>query len=99
MFVWLQKLVSNEHYAVAEVNDRRVHLADRRNELTQASAERREKLEASYAYQLFERDCDEAKVWISEKLKIAKDENYKDPTNLQGISLQYSTGSSELFSH
>ena len=33
---------------------------------------------------MFERDCDETKIWINEKLKAASDEGYMDPTNLQG---------------
>ena len=82
--IFLQRLVSNEHYAAPDVTDRRVALNERRDNLSSASTERREKLESSYSYQLFERDCDEAKVWINEKLKIANDANYMDPTNLQG---------------
>lgn len=79
-----QRLISDGHYAADEVGQRRSDLAERRENLTSASSDRRKKLEASYRYQLFERDCDEVKVWISEKLKIANDANYKDPTNLQG---------------
>ena len=82
--IFFQRLVSNEHYAAPDVTDRRVALNERRDNLSSASTERREKLESSYSYQLFERDCDEAKVWINEKLKIANDANYMDPTNLQG---------------
>ena len=84
-FLYWQRLVSNEHYAAAEVTERRVDLNERRDNLSSSSKDRRDKLESSYSYQLFERDCDESMVWISEKLKIANDENYKDPTNLQGI--------------
>ena len=40
------------------------------------SAERRARLEASYRLQAFERDCDETKGWINEKLKFANDESY-----------------------
>lgn len=37
---------------------------------------RRAMLEDSYRLQQFERDCDETKGWISEKLKTAMDESY-----------------------
>lgn len=40
------------------------------------STERRQLLEESYKLQTFERDCDETKGWINEKLKTASDENY-----------------------
>lgn len=68
------------------MNTRREALTQRREQLTESSNDRRRRLEASYSYQLFERDSDEIKVWISEKQKIANDANYKEPTNLQGIA-------------
>jgi len=68
------------------VSERRRALTDRRDALSAAARERRQRLEASHQYQTFERDCDEAKVWINEKAKIANDANYLDPTNLQGES-------------
>ncbi|XP_067948494.1 spectrin alpha chain-like isoform X2 [Watersipora subatra] len=94
-----KRLVSNEHYAASDVTDRRIDLNDRRDTLNQSSKERREKLEASYSYQLFERDCDESNVWISEKMRIAKDENYRDPTNLQGKQTKHEAFASEVASN
>ncbi len=32
---------------------------------------------------MFDRDADEMKAWVLEKLKTATDESYRDPTNLQ----------------
>lgn len=52
-------------------------LLHRRNTLYQKSAERKKMLEASSRYQMFERDCDETKGWINEKLKTANDESFK----------------------
>ena len=40
------------------------------------SVQRRHLLEESYKLQMFERDCDETKIWINEKLKAASDEGY-----------------------
>ena len=77
------KLIQNEHYAHDDIAARRDQLLMRRNNLYQTSTERRQLLEESYKYQTFERDCDETKSWINEKLKTASDENYLDPTNLQ----------------
>lgn len=37
---------------------------------------RRAALEESYKNQMFERDYDETKIWINEKLKAASDEGY-----------------------
>lgn len=78
------KLIENEHYAADDVAARRDTLLQRRNALHECSQIRRVRLEDSYRYQMFERDCDETKIWINEKLKAASDEGYLDPTNLQG---------------
>jgi len=77
------KLIESEHYASEDVAARRDQLLARRNALYEKSAERRYMLEQSNEFQIFERDCDETKGWINEKLKTASDENYLDPTNLQ----------------
>lgn len=77
------KLIDSEHYAAEDVAARRDQLLARRNALYEKSSERRHMLEQSYEFQIFERDCDETKGWINEKLKTASDENYLDPTNLQ----------------
>ncbi|GFO16769.1 spectrin alpha chain [Plakobranchus ocellatus] len=77
------KLIDSEHYAADDVAARRDQLLARRNALYEKSAARRHMLEQSYEFQIFERDCDETKGWINEKLKTASDESYLDPTNLQ----------------
>jgi spectrin alpha len=51
-------------------------LLERRNALLEKSALRRAILEDSYRLQQFERDCDETKGWINEKLKFATDDSY-----------------------
>ncbi len=33
--------------------------------------------------QQFSRDVDELEIWISEKLQMAMEESYKDPSNIQ----------------
>ncbi|BFZ06026.1 hypothetical protein BsWGS_09066 [Bradybaena similaris] len=77
------KLIDSEHYAAGDVAAKRDQLLDRHNALYEKCAGRRHMLEQSYQFQIFERDCDETKSWINEKLKTASDENYLDPTNLQ----------------
>lgn len=70
------KLIEGEHYASDDVAQRRDLLLHRRNLLYEKSSRRRQQLELSYQFQLFERDCDETKGWINEKLKTASDESY-----------------------
>ena len=59
-----------------------VQLLQRRNALHDKATYRRIRLEESYKYQMFERDCDETKIWINEKLKAASDEGYLVRTSL-----------------
>ena len=70
------RLIETEHYAHDDVAAKRDQLLERRNALYESSARRRQLLEESYKYQTFERDCDETKGWINEKLKTASDESY-----------------------
>ncbi|XP_014291975.1 spectrin alpha chain isoform X2 [Halyomorpha halys] len=78
------KLIEGQHYAADEVAQRRSLLLERRSALLDKSAERRAILDDSFRLQQFERDCDETKGWINEKLKFATDDSYLDPTNLNG---------------
>jgi len=50
-----------------------LQLLQRRNGLHEKAARRRHVLEESYKNQMFERDYDETKIWINEKLKAASD--------------------------
>ncbi|XP_019908837.1 spectrin alpha chain, non-erythrocytic 1 isoform X4 [Esox lucius] len=67
-----------------DIQERRQQVLDRYRRFKELSGMRRQKLEDSYRFQFFRRDADELEKWIQEKLQIASDENYKDPTNLQG---------------
>ncbi|XP_025060780.1 spectrin alpha chain, non-erythrocytic 1 isoform X6 [Alligator sinensis] len=67
-----------------DIQERRQQVLDRYHRFKELSSLRRQKLEDSYRFQFFQRDADELEKWIQEKLQIASDENYKDPTNLQG---------------
>uniref|UniRef100_A0A673AKM1 Spectrin alpha chain, non-erythrocytic 1 n=1 Tax=Sphaeramia orbicularis TaxID=375764 RepID=A0A673AKM1_9TELE len=67
-----------------DIQERRQQVLDRYRRFKELSIMRRQKLEDSYRFQFFRRDADELEKWIQEKLQIASDENYKDPSNLQG---------------
>lgn len=82
--IFATKLIDGQHYAADDVAQRRQMLLARRAALLEKSAARRQLLEDSNKFQQFERDCDETKGWISEKLKVATDDSYLYPTNLNG---------------
>ena len=90
------KLIEGQHYAAADVAQRRALLLERRYLLMKKSAVRRTMLEDSYKYQQFERDCDETKGWMNEKLKVATDDSYLDPTNLNGKVQKHQNFEQEL---
>jgi len=90
------KLIEGEHYAAEDVAERRALLLEKRAQLLEKSAIRKTMLEDSYRYQQFERDCDETKGWINEKLKVASDDSYLDPTNLNGKVQKHQNFEQEL---
>lgn len=90
------KLIDGEHYAADDVAQRRAMLLERRSALKEKSAQRKLLLEDAYKLQQFERDCDETKGWINEKLKFATDESYLDPTNLGGKVQKHQNFEQEL---
>uniref|UniRef100_A0A1W7R9J9 Spectrin alpha chain n=1 Tax=Hadrurus spadix TaxID=141984 RepID=A0A1W7R9J9_9SCOR len=90
------KLIEGQHYAADDVAQRRATLLERRSALLEKSGIRHSMLEDSYRLQQFERDCDETKGWISEKLKTATDESYLDPTNLNGKVQKHQNFEQEL---
>ncbi|KAL6266576.1 hypothetical protein P5V15_003423 [Pogonomyrmex californicus] len=90
------KLIEGEHYAADDVAQRRQLLLERRAILLEKSAQRRRRLEDAYKLQQFERDCDETKGWVNEKLKFATDDSYLDPTNLNGKVQKHQNFEQEL---
>ncbi|KAL1769881.1 spectrin alpha chain, erythrocytic 1 [Sigmodon hispidus] len=65
-----------------EIQHRRQEVLNQYQRFKQRVAERGQKLEESYHYQVFRRDADDLEKWILEKLEIAKDKTY-EPTNIQ----------------
>lgn len=65
-----------------EIQHRRQEVLDQYHRFKQRVAERGQKLEESYHYQVFRRDADDLEKWIMEKLEVAKDKSY-EPTNIQ----------------
>jgi spectrin alpha len=78
------KLIEGKHYAADAVAKARAFLLERRSALLDKSEQRNILLQDSFNYHQFDRDCDETKGWINEKLKVATDDSYLDPTNLNG---------------
>merc|ERR1712223_1907320 len=78
------KLIEGKHYAQDDVAKAKTALLERRSALLDKSELRKTRLQDSFTYHQFDRDCDETKGWINEKLKVATEDSYLDPTNLNG---------------
>ncbi|GAB1285753.1 Spectrin alpha chain, erythrocytic 1 [Apodemus speciosus] len=78
-----------------EIQRRRQEVLDQYERFKERVAERGQKLEESYHYQVFKRDADDLEKWIMEKLEIAKDKTY-EPTNIQGKYQKHESFLSEV---
>lgn len=76
---------------VEDIQERREHVLRRYADFKDAARVRRRRLEDAKRYFQFKRDADEVEAWINEKLQIACDENYRDPTNLQVLHFNFCT--------
>ncbi|XP_037681556.1 spectrin alpha chain, erythrocytic 1 [Choloepus didactylus] len=66
-----------------EIQERRQEVLTRYQRFKKLVVERGQKLQESYHYQVFRRDADDLEKWILEKLDIAAEKSYEDPTNMQ----------------
>lgn len=65
------------------VDKRKEAVLHRRNLVKDQAAMRRNALIASRNYQAFRADVDDLKTWLTDKLKTASDESYRDLTNIE----------------
>jgi len=68
---------------ICSVDKRKEAVLHRRNLVKDQAAVRRNALIASRNYQAFRADVDDLKTWLTDKLKTASDESYRDLTNIE----------------
>ncbi|XP_045137790.1 spectrin beta chain, non-erythrocytic 1-like isoform X9 [Portunus trituberculatus] len=76
-------LLNNDHYDSEGIRRRLKVVLEKRDVLKEKATLRAKKLQESKSLQQFLRNVYEVEGWISEKLQVACDESYRDPTNLQ----------------
>lgn len=81
--MFANQLIQGQHYAAAEIADRRASVLARWSKLKDTLVDLKKKLGESKSVQQFFRDADETEAWMSERLQTASDESYRDPTDLQ----------------
>ncbi|CAH0552966.1 unnamed protein product [Brassicogethes aeneus] len=84
---------SNSHEVLSKLQS----ILNRKNKLLEKSENRKEILKKSKALQEFLRNLNEIQSWIDQKLQIAGDENYREPTNLQSKIQKHATFEAEVF--
>ncbi|KAF5308651.1 hypothetical protein FQR65_LT06112 [Abscondita terminalis] len=76
-------LIAAKHYDSQAIDDRRKQVLERRRAVKELSHARTNALEASKNYQEFCAEVNDLRKWLTEKLKTASDENYRDLSNLE----------------
>ena len=84
---------------VEDIQERREQVLKKYVEFKEAARSKREMLEDSRRFQYFRRDAEELESWIQEKLQVASDESYKDPTNLQAKIQKHQAFEAEVAAH
>uniref|UniRef100_A0A915I8Y9 SH3 domain-containing protein n=1 Tax=Romanomermis culicivorax TaxID=13658 RepID=A0A915I8Y9_ROMCU len=79
------QLIKANHYDADAIKSKRDQVLDRWARLKDALIDKRSKLGESQTLQQFSREADEIENWILEKLQVAQEESYKDPTNIQSL--------------
>ena len=77
------ELLASQHYDAGGIQKLLDAVMGRRDRVREAALQRRRRLEESRQLLVFLRNIHEVEGWISEKLQVASDEAYRDPTNLQ----------------
>ncbi|XP_031782461.2 spectrin beta chain, non-erythrocytic 1 isoform X3 [Nasonia vitripennis] len=77
------KLIAQDHYDKNNINEKRNQVLARRATVKEAAQRRRAALQASEYYQQFSAEVDDLKDWLSDKMKTASDETYRDLNNLE----------------
>ncbi|XP_066150741.1 spectrin beta chain isoform X4 [Euwallacea fornicatus] len=80
----------------SEVTSKLNAILNRKNRLLNKAAERRDTLNKSKALQQFLHNVNDVEMWLSQKLSVAGDESYREPSNLQNKIQKHATFEAEV---
>ncbi|ERL92196.1 hypothetical protein D910_09516 [Dendroctonus ponderosae] len=80
----------------SEVSSKLNAIIVRKDRLLSKAAERKVILNKSKALQQFLHNVNDVEIWLSQKLSIAADENYREPSNLQNKIQKHATFEAEV---
>ncbi|XP_052120778.1 spectrin beta chain, non-erythrocytic 1 isoform X4 [Frankliniella occidentalis] len=90
------EILSDHHYDSNAITQKLKSVISRRDRLKEATAARRKRLQESRQLHQFLRNMYEVDAWLTQKLQVASDESYRDPTNLQSKIQRHAAFESEL---
>ncbi|XP_056200822.1 spectrin beta chain, non-erythrocytic 5 [Falco biarmicus] len=99
MASFAQQLMQNKHYDSDNISNRCQAVLRRKEKLLENAAARRHLLEESRLLQKLLRNSFEVAAWINEKNSIAKDDSWKDPSNLQTKLQKHQTFQAEIMAN
>lgn len=91
-----EKLLSEAPVEEESIQKRMNSLSNRKKKLLTSTNMRRNKLEESLQLQQFLRNLYEVDRWLNQKMQVALDENYREPSNLQSKIQKHAAFDAEL---
>ena len=92
-------LLSQDHYASDQIKARLDSTLEKENSLMLAADKRRTALNDSISYQQFLSNVHEVNGWLGEKLQVAHNVSYQDPSNLKDKLQKHQTFEAELLAN
>ncbi|XP_031334782.1 spectrin beta chain, non-erythrocytic 1 isoform X2 [Photinus pyralis] len=92
-------ILSDTRYDNQEVKHRLQAILERQDRLLESSKIRKQKLTESQDLYEFRKNIYEVENWLTQKIQIAGDENYRDPSNLQSKIQKHSTFEAEILAN
>lgn len=83
-------------YFFFSIDDKRIQVCQRRQDVKNACQKRANVLDSSKLYQEFRAEVHDLRVWMAEKMKTASDEAYRDLSNLKRKLQKHEAFESEL---
>lgn len=89
-------ILNDTRYDNTEISKLLQGVLARKDHLLESSAARKKKLLESQALHEFLRDVYEFALWLNQKIQVASDENYLDPSNLQSKIQKHAAFDAEI---
>ncbi|XP_050085218.1 spectrin beta chain, non-erythrocytic 5 isoform X3 [Anopheles aquasalis] len=94
--LFAEEILAENPFEADVIKQRLYGVIHRKDKLLASAAARKQKLQESLQLQQFLRALYEVEKWITQKMQIALDENYREPSNLQSKIQKHAAFDAEL---